>query len=159
MMATKVAIRFEMASDNQNLSATPAVMCYIAAQPYQQNAIPDGRTLLPWRSLRQFVTANSRYCVNRTLTAQYHGSGMLRLQKYFNIGRLVNNPLQYKSSIQWDQPIDATIGPNANPITQMEYKMGIMSQDANGLPNPVNVIYTLTHTYYCKFWHNRIEIS
>lgn len=159
VMACKVAIRFEMASPVQELEATPAIMCYIACQPYQQPNIPDGLTFLSWRSLRQYITGNPRYCANRTLTAQYHGSGMLRLQKYMKIGSIINNPQYYNSGVSWDQPIDATIGPNANPIIQLNYKMGFLSQDANGLPLPVAVIYTLTHTYYVKFWQSRIEIS
>lgn len=158
VMACKIAVRFEVASEFQGNTPNPAVMCFIATQPFGSPIMPGGGSSSSWQALRQYITGNPRYCCNKTLASQYHGNGLLRLYKYYKIGNLVGNPLEFKASTLWDQPILST-GPSASPPNQQRMAIGFLSQDQAGFAAETMVNYTLTMTFYVKFWQSKIEIS
>lgn len=157
VMATKVSFKLEFPAQEQGRIEPPPSIMYIAAVPFGL-IIPVPSVQPAWVSLRTFVMGNPRYCAYRSLGPFYHGPGYKVLKKYFKIGNLVANPLQFKASDDWNQPIGPT-GPNAGPVNQQECTVGFAFDDALIANRNTAFISTVTLTFYVKFWMNRVELT
>lgn len=156
--AAKVSVTFQAPSQVQNPgSDMPGCMCYIAAVPYGQS-IPNGSTLTGWGQLRDYVVGNPRYCGYRTLGSTYNAPNMVRLHKYYKIGNLVGNPLEYRASSDWDQPIGSS-SPSANPTKTQTVQVGVVLQNNTPITQNFDVVISTSITYYVKFWGFKYQVG
>jgi len=136
-----------------------AVCAYIATKPYL-NTLPIGLDVNSWENLKAYIYGNPRYCRYTILNSTYNPPVMKKLSRYYKIGNLQGNMLQFKTDLDYNQPISST-GPTDNPAKVQKLQCGVLLQDQNDIVGGGTIDYkvTVTMTFYVKFWGLRYEIS
>jgi len=159
VFACKMSVRFFNLSANQTglgqIAGTSPMTCYIATIPYGQT-LPSPTTLSGWEQMKDYITGNPRYCAHKTLNQTGNDQSIIKLTKYYHIGRLLGNDLQFKATPTWNQPINSA-GPTANPTNITGCQVGAILADNSLITSSYKIGITVDMTFYCKFWGMRFE--
>lgn len=153
----KYTVSFSTSSSTQ-VGASYPLRCYIAYIPYGQS-LPTASTAAGVKNLEDYIIGNPRYCAHRTLQSEGNTPNLVTVSKYFKIANLMGNPLEYKASSSWNQPITAS-GPSAQPVNLTGVNIGVNVLDYTTAPAANSyVTVDVRATFYVKFWGLRMELS